>query len=74
MTGNLDKIDNMLVIRYWRSVSHKGHVSFFLPLHPDDALDVEFGLQLKDKNVHFEIVPIRSLLGNTFVAKIKAYD
>lgn len=75
MTGYLDKIDDMWVVRYWRSVSHKEPASFFLPLHPDDALEVEFARKLKkDKNVHFEIVPIRTLLGNTFVAKIKAYD
>ena len=76
MTGYLQKVDDMWVVKYWRSVSHKEPNSFSLPLHPEDVLNIEFGeIKIKEyANVKFEITPIKTLLGNAFVAKIKYYE
>lgn len=76
MCGYLKKEKDMWVVRYWRSISLLKPSHFGLPLHPDDVIELEIrkGMSksdIEDMNVNFKIVPINTIKGQIFVAKLK---
>lgn len=76
MCGYLRKERDMWVVRYWRSISLLSPSHFSLPLHPDDVIELEIKQgrktsDLEDLNVNFKIVPIPTIKGKIFVAKLK---
>ncbi len=75
MCGYLRKEKDMWVVRYWRSISLLNPSHFSLPLHPDDVIELEIRKgksksDIEDMNVNFKIVPLNTVKGPIFVAKL----